>query len=183
MKRILWLFLIATCAQACLIDELEKAITKSDLPVVEKILGETISVSHDEKVALINLATEIIRKRENHVLLNSVIPINGTQTYYKKYLDKNKKLNASGRNAFLYYLVAILSLAIIPVGLATDNDLCIYALAICGLNVVASFYNLIKYFYLQKRLVREHDASCKIRYNDAIQIRQLLYKIKPAAIK
>ena len=71
IKRVLCLFLIATCAYAGSIDELEKAVSKSDLPAVEKLLANNIPISSDEKVVLINLATEIIKKRENKIIIDS----------------------------------------------------------------------------------------------------------------
>jgi len=196
MKRMLCLFLIATSAYAGSIDELEKVISKSDLPAVEKLLAEKISISHDEKVALINLATEIIRKRENKVVINRLNPNNGFQSYDRKYLEKNYELKRYKFGALAFLLTTALSPMISLVGIAACDEylksMChltnseVGAIALTSAAVIfivslgAAAYNLVKYNSLTEKLIEEHDAHSKNRYNQAIQIRQLLYKIKPA---
>lgn len=159
MKKILLLLLAAWKLSAGFIDDLEKAIMKSDLSAVQELSRSNISISDDEKIALIN----------------------SQQTYYRKFLDKNKELQAVRTNAITCCLAAALSFVLAPAGVASqDGLLCIVALAIPCLSGVAAFYNGIKYINLREKLIKEHDTACKIRYDNAIQIRQLLYKIQSA---
>ncbi len=191
MKRVLLLLLLANCLQADPVADLEKAVSKSDLQSVEKLLAGDISISADEKAALINLASEIITKRENKIYINSI------PTSCKKYLVNNLQLkhllNESrgfaalsiiitliymvGINPLIHYLEGIVNLPAKLRDAIYNNDL-IGAWPLFGIFFASAVHSMIKHDTLYRKLVVDHNKKYSNQRDCAIQIRQLLYKIK-----
>lgn len=187
MKKILLLLFAAWKLSAGSMDDLEKGIMKSDLAAVQKLITSNISISGDEKIALINLATEIIKKREDKIFINSV------PTYCKKYLTTNHQLDRYQNLGVIFALSAVIVpvISLIPPavceaagcsGVTVLRNSFISGVTGCFLCLFASVYNVWKYNALVRKLIINHNDRYSVRRDNAIQIRQLLYKIKAQSI-
>ncbi len=188
MKRVLFLLLIANCLQADPVADLEKAVSKGDLQSVEKLLAGDISISADEKAALINLASEIITKRENKIFINNI------PKSCRKYLVNNPQLDRLNNIACgLAILVLIIPLIGLPVlnhyseaieRLTNSSTSTIYLnknfvlMTLIGIAFGSFLYHVRKYNILVRKLMMDHDKKYGNKRDCAIQIRLLLYKIK-----
>jgi hypothetical protein len=105
MKKILlFLLLITITTHADIITEIEQAIIKSDLPAIEQLLGHHISLLPTDQMALINLATEMIRKRENKIELNEFELVAPHNRHNIKYIKNNDKLTSLAIKSLVCFL-------------------------------------------------------------------------------
>lgn len=176
MKRILILSLIANSMGATLIDDLESAIMKSDLQAVEQIVSEGVSITEVEQVGLINLASDVIRKREEKITVNEFrLTVNRfTAVKYREGDERPISYYLKGGAFFLFSLSAFsIGISDSAVGYA---KFAVYAAATIGL--ICGIVNTIKGDNLWDKLIEKNRAHYKMRYNAALQIRQCLYRMK-----
>ena len=182
MKRVLFLLMIATYIHADQVADLEKAIMESDLPVVEKLLEQGVSISQKDQLALISLATTVI---QNRIDLRNVAEIKGSvqcPETKKKLAHLDQEGEYYMKKSLIYFFLPVATLlAVIPLSFlhVSDNTLdtiCVCSVAICWL---LSGYNFCKVL----ASISEFDSACQTCCDElltaSIKIRQLLYKITP----
>lgn len=184
MKKILFLLFISIFTYADNIAELEHAIIKSDFNAVEQILGQDIGISAFEQMALIDLASEIIKKRENKILIHEMDVVSEKHPQLK-YLKENKELEV------------LLSKCLDPFGislLATVASLCVFAAApsssafqtigaccaaTSGVTSLITLLGGLLYFTAaENKVIAKHKTLLSAQHKAAIKIKQLIFKIK-----
>jgi hypothetical protein len=189
MKRILFLFFIATGVYADVMSDLEKAVMKSDLPAIEQMLDSDISISLKEQISLITFAADIIKKRENKIGLNEIKLLEG-KNFELKYVKNDKEVEAYGIKGagFLFLSSAAFIAAFVSteVGERVSFDrsimlarsIGITLFAVSALSFVVSIANIGKSISREKEVIAKYRALYNARYKAAIKIKQLLFKIK-----
>jgi hypothetical protein len=206
MKKILFLLLISKCISGNIIDRiehaimsskpienLEYAITKSDLKTVKQVLDGDMAISLHEQLALIVLATEIIKKRENKIIINAFRPANSKAFKLRSMRDfmEFEKFEMKKAALFLLSLTTFVGGSIscligkkASTGIGSKIGLGVGIILL--ITSAKAFVEVInkchEYDLFVDEVMEELNRHYKTKYNDAIQIRQLLYTIKPGAI-